>query len=404
MRVVPKSTTLTLSGGTIVDGSGGPGFTGNLTMDSGVITGVGGRDTQGEVLDVTGYVVTPGFVDIHSHADWLLGYQAGHALLATNLEQGITTAVVGNCHSSPAPVVGDTEKSQVDRQPLADSDSDQLPWTWRSFGDYLDWLAAQGVPINCAFLVGHGIVRCGVMRTRLRSPRVARIEMQRLVGSSIDQGAFGLSVGLGYFQARYAPPWESPRSPSLPAKRARWSLPTQGASPACSTMPWTRSLGSPGSRSADFDHQCNPMGQLNWSGFGRLQDRVRAAGAGTDVGFDTVAYVAWSTDVVGLLPHPLATEGSAALIALAATKGGRAYLRDELARQVPSWPAWRPGSVTRSLPTEVGWENLRIAFAGSPRFEPYTRSSIDEIALRDQATLSTATATGWSTPPEPAGH
>ena len=209
MRVVPKSTTLTLSGGTIVDGSGGPGFTGNLTIDSGVITGVGGRDTQGEVLDVTGCVVAPGFVDIHSHADWLLGYQAGHALLAANLEQGITTAVVGNCGSSPAPVVGDTEKSQVDRQPLADSVSDQLPWTWRSFGDYLDWLAARGVPINCAFLVGHGMVRCGVMRdpTALASRREL-IEMQRLVGSSIDQGAFGLSVGLEYFPGRYAPPSE----------------------------------------------------------------------------------------------------------------------------------------------------------------------------------------------------
>lgn len=163
MRVEAEPTSVTLSGGTIVDGSGRPGFPGNVVIEAGNITEVGGRDTRGEVIDVTGCVVAPGFVDIHSHADWLLGYGTGHDLLAAILEQGITTAVVGNCGSSPAPVVVGMEHSQIG-QLLAELVSDKLPWSWRSFGEYLDWLDGCGVPINCAFLVGHGTVRSGVMR------------------------------------------------------------------------------------------------------------------------------------------------------------------------------------------------------------------------------------------------
>ena len=130
----------------------------------------------------------------------------------------------------------------------------------------------------------------------------------------------------------------------------------------------------------------NPMGTANWSGFERLQERVRAAGAaGVDVGFDAVTYVAWTTDVVGLYRTRWPPRGVRLWSRLAATESGRAYLRDELARHVPSWPAWRAGAVTRSLPIEVGWDNLRIARSGSTKFEPYVGSSIGEIAERESA-------------------
>ena len=378
------SPTLTLRGGTIVDGSGTPGYEGNLALQDGVITSVGGRGTSGELLDVSGCVVAPGFVDIHSHVDWLLGHERGHELLAASLEQGITTAVVGNCGSSPAPVA-DGRADRFDRQVLAEAVGDLLPWSWRSFGDYLDWVSGRRIPLNCAFLVGHGTVRSAVMSdpSDLASRHDVH-EMQRLVSRSIEEGAFGVSVGLEYHPGRHAAPSEVGAVAEAAARRdAVLASHTRGISALYDqAMDEVLETASAAGCRLQISH-VNPMGKKNWPAFGRLQAKAAAARShGVDVGYDAVTYVSWSADIIGLLPTHLAGEGREALVALAASGEGRRLMRELLGRAMPSWPAWRRGSLTRHLPAEVGWEGLRVAEAGCAEFEPYTGCSLAEIAVR----------------------
>ncbi len=103
---------LVLAGGTVVDGTGRDGFPASVALRDGRIAAVG--DLAGaqaaRTIDCTGKVVAPGFIDMHSHSDWVLP-QPDHAdVLAPLLEQKITTIVAGNCGCSPAPYVGENRR------------------------------------------------------------------------------------------------------------------------------------------------------------------------------------------------------------------------------------------------------------------------------------------------------
>src|SRR5438477_46954 len=94
----------TLAGATIVDGTGAEARVGNVVIEDDRIASVGGDERQGTVVDATGLIAAPGFVDIHSHLDWILPLPDGPTLVAPNVQQGITTSVAGNCGISPAPL------------------------------------------------------------------------------------------------------------------------------------------------------------------------------------------------------------------------------------------------------------------------------------------------------------
>lgn len=196
---------LVLAGGTVVDGTGRDGFPASVAVRDGRIAAVG--DLAGaqaaRTIDCTGKVVAPGFIDMHSHSDWVLP-QPDHAdVLAPLLEQGITTIVAGNCGCSPAPYVGENRRllPQIGRM-LHDRD---LDYGWSDMASYLDALARRGLSLNVAQLVGHGTVRAAVKgsATGPATPEeVAR--MADLVREALDQGAIGVSTGLGYAPGVFA--------------------------------------------------------------------------------------------------------------------------------------------------------------------------------------------------------
>src|SRR5688572_18941856 len=155
---------LTLVGGTIVDGMGAPGRQGNVVVEGDRIAGVGDVAPAGERIDVSGLVVSPGFIDTHSHCD-LVGIPDRQ--VAPKLRQGITTDLLGQDGFSEAPI----RPEHVDqwRTHLAGlNDDPDIEWTWRSFGDYFQRL--NGAAINFACMVGHGTVRLFVMGMENRKP------------------------------------------------------------------------------------------------------------------------------------------------------------------------------------------------------------------------------------------
>jgi N-acyl-D-amino-acid deacylase len=196
---------LVIKGGTIVDGTGRPRFAGDVGVRGGHIEAlaVPGALTGRRTVDATGLVVAPGFIDIHSHSDWVLPLPEHEAILAPLAKQGITTIVTGNCGFSPAPV---TDASA----PLMESSSallreDALAYGWRSMGEFLDTLQGSGVLLNTALLVGHGTLRHAVMGKHPGAPDRGQMDALRaLTRASLREGAFGLSAGLAYAPGVFA--------------------------------------------------------------------------------------------------------------------------------------------------------------------------------------------------------
>jgi len=196
-----------LHGGVIVDGTGARPFRGDVGIRADRIVAIapdlGGSESARQV-DATGCVVTPGFVDIHSHSDVTLVLDpAAESAIA----QGVTSELVGNCGHGPAPV--DRPERHADN--IYGSDPTR-PLGWTTFAGYLDAVDAVRPAVNVAALVPHGTLRLTAMADAGR-PATAdeRRTMERLLEESLDAGAFGLSTGLEYATEGAATPDEVER-------------------------------------------------------------------------------------------------------------------------------------------------------------------------------------------------
>jgi N-acyl-D-amino-acid deacylase len=186
-----------LAKGRIVDGCGNPWFWGDLGVRDGHIAAIAlpGALRGRKILDVDGRIVTPGFVDIHTHSDLslLVNRRAESAV-----RQGATTHVIGNCGMSPAPVDG-AHLSEMRHSWERISDQPEVTWAWRTFGQYLEALQEGGLALNVASLAGHGALRYAAMGSEERQPTPSELErMQELLDEAMRAGAFGLSTGLVY--------------------------------------------------------------------------------------------------------------------------------------------------------------------------------------------------------------
>jgi N-acyl-D-amino-acid deacylase len=174
--------------GTIVDGSGNARFRADVAIQDDRIVDVdilNAAQAQ-TVIDASGCVVTPGFVDMHSHTDFTLPI---NPTADSYIYQGITTAVVGQCGASLAPLL---QESGEQVAAAISSDDVPLPWDqWASFGEFYAYLMRIGISINVVPMVGQGMIRMGVSSALARNPRMRRkwLRMQAEVVKAMDEGA-----------------------------------------------------------------------------------------------------------------------------------------------------------------------------------------------------------------------
>lgn len=190
---------LVIENGRIVDGSGMPGYTADLGVKDGRIAEIGRLAGQGrEVLDATGKVVAPGFIDPHTHFDAQLLWD-GYAKPA--ISHGVTTIVPGNCSLSLAPLKEQHRMklvgmfNQIEEMPYK-AFAEGVEWNWETFAQYLERIG-KGLAVNVAPLVGHSLIRLWVMDSAAmeRTATDAEItEMQNLLRQCLDAGAVGLST------------------------------------------------------------------------------------------------------------------------------------------------------------------------------------------------------------------
>jgi N-acyl-D-amino-acid deacylase len=206
---------IVIRGGTIVDGSGAEPFTGDIGISGGTIAEIGKIAAKGaREIDAQGHVVSPGFIDLHTHLDAQIGWDPDLTPISWH---GVTTALMGNCGVTFAPC------KPKDREFLAammESVEDiprgailsGLPWTWEDYGSYLDTIETLKPGINIAGLVGHSAVRYYVMGERSFEENASDAEKQQMaeiVAKAVDAGAAGFSTN------RFAP-HKAPDGRSIP--------------------------------------------------------------------------------------------------------------------------------------------------------------------------------------------
>ncbi len=190
-----------ISGGTVVDGTGAPAREADVGIRDGRVVAIGevGEDARDEI-DARGKVVSPGFIDIHTHYDAQVFWDPD---LTPSSVHGVTTVIGGNCGFTIAPLVPEAGDylmrmlARVEGMPL-ESLAAGVPWNWRSFGEYLDRIDGR-LAINAGFLVGHCALRRVVMGDEAvgREASPQQIDaMAKLLGESLAAGGMGFSSSL----------------------------------------------------------------------------------------------------------------------------------------------------------------------------------------------------------------
>ena len=190
-----------IRGGAVVDGSGSPMKKADVAISGDRIVAVGEIKGSGlREIDASGRIVTPGFVDIHTHLDAQLAWDP---IGSSSCWHGITSVVMGNCGVTFAPVrtedityLAEVMESVEDipREAILEG----LPWDWRTFGEYLDFLDQLPKGLNVGGMVGHVAVRWNVMGEDSLDEEPASVEqieaMCELVDEAMGSGALGFST------------------------------------------------------------------------------------------------------------------------------------------------------------------------------------------------------------------
>ncbi|MCQ2561962.1 MAG: amidohydrolase family protein, partial [Clostridia bacterium] len=185
----------------IIDGSGQPSFKGSIAVKDGRIAEVFLAGTEPEeisaakTIDAEGYTLTPGFIDIHCHTDETV---FSYPECQSKILQGVTTDMAGNCGISCAPV--NPENLELLRGYVG-----EMPYNWRSFGEFLEKVEDVKPAVNLACGVGHGSLRIAAMGFDPTPANKLQMDtMKHLLSESIDEGAWQLSSGLIYPPGVYA--------------------------------------------------------------------------------------------------------------------------------------------------------------------------------------------------------
>jgi N-acyl-D-amino-acid deacylase len=204
---MPEPFATLIEGGAVVDGTGEPRFSASVGIRDGRIELIrGATDTlvAGERIDASGMIVTPGFIDLHSHSGLMLFADPLHA---PKVRQGVTTEVIGvdGLSYAPIPDPADLDALVAMNAGLDGAPAEALPHDWSSVESYLDRLDGLRPSLNLAFLVGNSALRIGAIGWNEVPASDAQIaDMRAMLREAMQQGAMGVSSGLDYPPGSYA--------------------------------------------------------------------------------------------------------------------------------------------------------------------------------------------------------
>ena len=293
-----------LKNGVVVDGSGSNRYQADVLIDGDKIVKIGKIDAAdgAEVIDVTGLVVAPGFIDTHSHSDLQILVDPE---VRPKVMQGITTEILGQDGISMAPL---PEKYISPwRKNLAglDGDSDQVNYHYRDTAGYLKMIDDVKPGPNECYLVPHGNVRMEAMGLDNRQPTDEELQkMKDIVRREMENGAIGLSTGLIYMPCAYGQTKEVVEMCKVVAEYdGRFVIHQRSeADTILDSMKEVIQIGKESGVKIHYSH-FKVCGRKNWDKIdGMIQLLEEAEKEGIDVSFDQYPYVAGSTMLGVILP------------------------------------------------------------------------------------------------------
>jgi N-acyl-D-amino-acid deacylase len=353
---------LIISHGAIVDGTGKSGFRGDIGIIDDHVAEIG--DLKGasgkKQLDAEGLLVTPGFIDVHSHGDTgiLVNPEA-----EAKIRQGITTQIVGNCGSSAFPWKG--ERLKEARENLAKYN---LEPDWDSIEGYFKRLEDSKPAINAATFVGQGTIRASIMGEKdIRPDDAAMNAMKKEVAHAMEHGALGLSTGLIYSPGFFADQEEITQLMQVSAERkGLYSSHIRGEGDTLlEAIQEALEIGRDAGSGVQVSH-LKASGPRNW---GKVSKAIKMIedmeSKGLDVSFDKYPYTAGSTDLASYLPRWAQGEGTDRLMEMLQDPQTRSRIFKESDRQNEG---------------EKKWSSVIIISAESDEYSPYDGKSVKEIA------------------------
>jgi N-acyl-D-amino-acid deacylase len=346
-----------IRGGTLFDGSGSPGVSGDILIADGRIAAIG-QNLAGSVrktIDAQGLAVAPGFIDIKTHSDFTLPI---NPKAESKVRQGVTTEIIGHCGFSVAPAL----PGKVDL--LKDYLSPSAPWLpfkEITFPDYLDTFPATAV--NAGMLVGHNTLRLMVMGMANRAPTVDEMAaMIALLEDALQAGALGMSSGLFTPPGSYAQPDEMIALAHV-LKRYNAGYFTHLRDESNEVL---EAL----AEAIDVAEQCGVhvevvhfkcSGMDNWGKAAQALQMISDAKArGRDVDCDAYPYAAGSNPLKNILPAWVQAGGVEAMLNRLEQHETRERIRSDIARdglnnwgRIPSWDSVQI-SISPNLPQHQG--------------------------------------------------
>ena len=333
--------------GFIVDGTGKPGFFGDILIHEGRIARVVGTMSEEEcekVISAAGQIVAPGFIDSHSHSD-LEAFVDPY--LEPKVRQGITTEIIGQDGIGPVPVGKDYRSFQENLARIT-GDYEGVIWNWRTVEDFYKLVEGKGIGPNLMTLVPYGNIRMEVLGENSRNPSSSEIEkMKDILKRDLQAGAVGLSAGLIYPPCSYACTGELIALCKVVAEFGKVFVVHQRSESddILDSMQEVIGIARESGVKVHFSH-FKVCGKVNWSKAEQMEALIdRAREEGIEVSYDIYPYIAGSTTLSVALPPWALEGGTAATLEL---------LKDEKMRQDMAH------DIRKGLP---GWDNV-ISFAG----------------------------------------
>lgn len=354
-----------IKNGRLVDGTGNPWFKADIGIKSDKILEIGdlGSENADRVINAKGLVVSPGFIDLHSHSEYSL---LANSKAESKIRQGITTEVNGNCGDSPAPVEGLTAEAAEEVKEYS------LDVNWSTLGEYLGRLEKQGIALNVAQLIGHGTIRTAVMRYENRPPTPEELTiMKELVAQAMEDGAFGMSTGLFYLPGCFADTEELIALCKTVAKYGGiYTSHIRGeGDPLIEAVAEAIEISEKANIPIEVSHH-KACGIQNW---GKIKKTLRmmeeARFKGLDVTCDVYPYTACGTDLVSMVPNWAHEGGIDKLRERLNDLRIRERIKKEMLEGLSGWES----SVKQS-----GWRKIKVI--GWKKHKEFEGKTILEIA------------------------
>ncbi|SJZ71050.1 N-acyl-D-amino-acid deacylase family protein [Selenihalanaerobacter shriftii] len=330
---------LLIKNGLIIDGTGQSRFKADLLIKNDRIFEIGmiNQDGFNNILDAKGKIVSPGFIDTHSHSD--LGILLD-PYIEPKIRQGITTEVLGQDGISMAPLPLEYTKPWRKNLSGLNGDSDKLNWDWETTEGYLNLLEESGIGPNVSYLVPHGNIRMEAMGLDDRAATKDELKkMRQITRRSLEAGAVGLSTGLLYTPCAYANTEELIEMCKVVAEYDKVFVIHQ-RSEADAIIESIKEVIKIGKRSGvrvHFSH-FKICGKKNWEKIDKVEELLDyAKDEGIKISFDQYPYIIGSTMFGAILPSWVHNGGTEKLLNRLESSKLRTKIINDIKEGIPGW-------------------------------------------------------------------